>query len=80
MPENIKTKKQAFYQLQADTCELIPQDAVIQAIKAGKVNDITRAQNTVAGLTKDLTLLIAIIDATVPVSVYTVPDNIRRFA
>jgi hypothetical protein len=75
--EKPKTKLEAFYQLQAQVCELLPSDAVITAVKAGKVSDLTRASNVVKGLTKDLGLLVKIVECALPL--HQVSQDIKKF-
>ena len=75
--ENPTSKLQAFYLLQAQVCGKLPSDAVTQAVRAGKVNDATRAKNVIHSLTKDLNMLVAIVECTLPT--FTVSPEIKSF-
>jgi hypothetical protein len=60
------TKKAAYFRLQSEVCDLLPPDAVTQVVRKHEGADVTRAKNVVDGMTKDLGLLVKIVQTALP--------------
>jgi hypothetical protein len=75
--EKPKTKKQAYFLLQAAVCDLLPKDAAEQTVRKHEGVLLSRITNTINGATKDLPLLVKIVETCLPT--YTVPPHIKAF-
>jgi hypothetical protein len=60
------SKKAAYHKLQSEVCDLLPKDAVTQTVRKHDNVDLTRAKNVVDGMTKDLGLLVKVVQTSLP--------------